>query len=1092
MFLDGILSEEKADAQHTQILIDYLESARRKDADAEITYLPDLMETWSYAASSNNENILSAVPVCLALLLKFTSQRLDLTATGLGLGRTLLQKRQQELVARNLSADKSKEFIISPTLRMMREVMCLDGGTLAKPLFRARNFTFKSLARNMGIRYLGDGLEDVKRPSSRTNAIRFFLSALKFLHVEAKVELLSQKELPLALTKSMKDDPPYLIIEIMDTLRNHVIKDDKLPSQIKTKLLNSMSLSRFASLYHYTHDKGEESGKVLVEDAVHLFLKIACTSSTAGILRQQSGYYPRHVEPDAISLPSAEDDIEPGLETITWMNKFKDDIPVRNVILADFIKSLRPHSSLKQSELLLAIFEVAPELVARYFVDKQAFTFDPKLSATWIGYSAFLYNTIQLPIPKFFGHKDGYARVPPPTSIIIDNILPLPMNQKVLVKCLGQSSDFIPFIAMRLLVMAMQKLQAALRFHKEAAKSQMRSIWEESSRKLVDEFCQRAPSIKEVITCYRARGDVDLLQREAASKLLRLYYEVIPQVALMAKFDVSPLLILAIKKLDESEESPQDRALRLVELESLLAIAGYSPGMRWFTKTQGLPVSPFVALLKVLIDAPLGVSLDGVKGALAAVAEEHQLTQLQSGNSMPVIDALVSTRQSIQISNCNALWTLLESSTSRCATAPIKYLEKIESLNGGRSDQENGTSAKISPLTLAIVEQLPFAIDPANEEDMSVLAHFAANYLSSQRTGAQGEAIFDEVSSMLESAFSGKPSGLKLLRKLAKKTSVSRKLQSWGADFSAGKEEESSETNVGEVEQETSQEELAGLLVFTSPSNADNSALSKWVNKEPDELVEEGYAAAVVSLLASEHTSIRKEALTSLSKMAAKINDSPYEEKEQIWLLLSEVVESCKPQVYMGPIPNTIVAFARHALAVLKDPLHCLYGKINTFLLKSPVWRLDRLPLVHDVLQEGPELDDTYYSELSWLFSYLLDGLQAEPDVAMYHNTRLFERLLSLTSNSYMRQNLRLQVLRIIYRATSIEGGSTTLITRFGIISWLEARAVMEQQQQIGYVSGTGSSVHKALARRIWETADQKRAQEWSKLSIEAVLGRIP
>lgn len=1084
VFLDGILSEKGADDQHIQILTDYLGHARRRDGDAETTFLPDLMETWSYAASSNNENILSAVPVCLALLLKFISQRLDLTATGLGIGRTLLQKRQQELVARNLSADKSKEFIISPTLRMLREVMCLDGGTLAKPLFRARNFTFKSLARNMGIRYLGDGLEDIKRPSSRTNAIRFFLSALKFLHVEAKVELLSQKELPLALTRSLKEDPPYVIIEILGTLRNHVLKDEKLPGHIKAKLLNSMTLTRFASLYHYAHDKADEDGKTSVEEAVHAFLQIACTSSTAGILRQQSGYYPRHVEPNAIPLPSTEDEIEPGLETITWMNKFRDDIPVRNIILAEFVKSLRPHSSLKQSELLLAIFGVAPELVARYFIDKQAFTFDPKLSATWIGYSAFLYNTVQQPIPEYFGHKENYARVPPPTSIIIDNIIPLPMNQKVLIKCLGQKSDFIPFIAVRLLVMSMEKLRTALEFHREAATSQMKSIWDESSRMLIDEFCQRAPGIKEVIACYRAMEDQDLLQREAMSKLLRLYYEVIPQVALMAKFDVSPLLVLAIKKLDENDETSQDRALRLVELENLLAIAGYSPGMRWFTKTQGLSVSPFVALLKVLVDAPPGVLLDGVQNALAAVAEDHQLIKSKSGSSMPIVDALLLTKHSARVSNCDALWTLLDSSASRCATAPIKYLEKIEDFNSGKDDQAKGGSAMVSPLTLAIIEQLSFAIDPANEEDTLTMAHFAWNYSASQRAEAQEDFTFDQISSMIESAFSKKPTGLKLLKKLAKKSSVSRQLQSWGADFSAGREEQTRDTRTEPAKAVMPQEELADLLLFTSPSATDNSALSKWTNKEPDELVEEGYAAAVVSLLSSEHTSIRKEALISLSKMAMKIHESSYEEKEQVWLLLSEVVESCKPQVDMGPTPNTIVAFIRHALTVIKDPLHCLYGKINTFLLRSPVWKLDRLPLVHDILQEGPELDDTYYSELSWLFSYLLDGLQAESDMAIYHNTRLFERLLSLTSNPYMRHHLRVQALRIIYRATSIEGGSTTLITRFGIISWLEARAAMQQ-------TGTGADVYKALARRVWETADQKRAQEWSKHGIEAALGRI-
>lgn len=1083
VFLDGLLSEEGPDGERVQILRDFLDSSKRQDADSETTLLPDIMESWSYAAHSNNDNVMSAVPVVLALLLRFISQNLELTPHGISLGRTLLQKRQQELIARNLSADKSKEFIISPTLRLLREVICLDGGTLAKPVFRARNLTFKSLARNMGHRYLGEGVEDLKRPSARTNAVRLFLSSLKYLHTEAKAELLSQKETSLALTKSLGEDPPNLIIEILETLRSHVLKDDKLPGHIKGKVLNSMALTRLASLYHYEHDYAKDDSKMSVQDAMHAFLKVACTSSTAGILRPQSGFYPRHVDPDAVALRSAEDEVEPGLESITWMNKFRSDIPVRNVILADFVRSFKPHSNLKQSELLLAIFEVAPELVARYFIDRQSFTFDPKLSATWIGYAAFLYKAIQQPIPEFFGHKNGFARLPPPTSIIIDNIIPLPMNQKILVKCLAQKSELIPFVVVRLLVVAMQKLQTALKYHQEAANIHSKSMWDDSARRLVDEFCQRAPGMKEVIACYKGVGDSDLLQREAASRLLRLYYEVIPQVALMAKFDVSPPLISAIKALDEEQESNEDRNLRLVELDNLLAIAEYSPGMRWFAKSQGLPLSPFVALLKVFVAAPPGVSLDGVRSALGAVAEEHQLIESRSGSSLPLLDTLQYIKKSGEVASCDDLWAFIDNSASRCATAPIKYLEMMQGIGDSSIDGLKG-SVSISPFALALTEQLPFAINSANDKDLSVLAQFVSTYVEHTRGEKAQDAQLDKVVESVEKAFAARPSGANVLKRHTEKLKVSQKLKSWGADFSTG-QEESADIDVKHDEESMSQKALADILSVPSPSDKDNSALSKWVTKEPDELVEEGYAASVISLLASEHTSIRKEALISIAKMAAKINDSSYEEKEQVFVLLSELVESCKPQVDAGPIPNTIVAFARHALAVLKDPLHPLYGKINAFLLKAPIWRLDRLPLVHDILHEGPELDDTYYAELSWLFLYLLDGLVAEADMAMYHNTRLFERLLSLMGNPYMRHNLRTHVMKIVYRATCIEGGSTTLVTRFGGVSWLEAHGAA-LRSALG-----GGDVYKALLRRIWETADQEKVKEWTKHSIMDVLERI-
>ncbi|PSS02308.1 ribosome 60S biogenesis N-terminal-domain-containing protein [Coniella lustricola] len=1084
VFLDRILAEDGASDDQVQILRGYIESTKRQDGEFETTYFPDIMETWSYAAHTNNDNIMSAVVVILALLLKFVSQRLELTADGLGIGRTILQKRHQELLARNLSMDKSKEFIISPTLRLLREVICLDGGSLAKPVFRARNLTFKSLARNMGIRYLGEGVEDVKRPSARTNAIRVFLSALKFLHTEAKVELLSQKEIPLALTKSLRDDPPSLIIEILDTLRNHVLKDEKLPAQVKGKLLNSMALSRFASLYHYEHNSAKENAKITVEDAVHAFLTTACTSPTAGILRSQTGYYPRHVDPDDIALPSTEDEVEPGLESITWMNEFKEDVPVRNVLLADFIKSLKPHSSLKQSELLLAIFDAAPELVAKYFIQKQSFTFDPKLSATWIGYSAFLYKAIQQPIPDFFGHKNSYARVPPPTSILIDNILPLPLSRKIIVKCLAQKSELVPFIVTRLLVIAMQKLETALRFHKEAMSTKNRSMWSESARRLIDEFCQRAPGTKEVISCYRGIGAMDLLQREAASRLLRLYYEVIPQVALMAKFDVSPYLVQAIKSLDMEQESDEDRNLRLVELEHLLAIAGYSPGMRWFAKSQGLPVSPYVALLKVLVTAPAGVSLEGLRTSLAAVAEEHQLTQPVSGNASPLLDALQSIKGSTQLSTSEAFWLLIDNSASRCATAPIKYLEMGQEFSSNPTGSEAAASTVVSPFALAFAEQLPFTISAATDNDLALLAQFVATYLTQLKSEARHENLITRLRERIELAFEAKPSAAKLLKKFMKKSHVSRELQSWGADFSAGNNDKTPSPTTKHDGACLSLNELNEILHVPWTGDPDASVLSRWAHKEADELIEEGYAASVVSLLGSEHISIRKEALVTLSKMAIKIRESSYEEKEQVWLLFSELVESCKVRVDSAPVANAIVAFARHALVALKDPLHCMYGKVNTFLLKGPTWKLDRLPLVHDILQEGPELDDTFYAELGWLFSYLLESLQTEADVSVYHNIRLFERLLSLLSNPYMRQSLRISALKIIYRTTCIKGGSTTLITRFGIVSWLEA-------QQAAPGQGPSSDLYKALLQRVWSTADQERANEWSRGGINDVLQRM-
>ncbi|EON98924.1 putative ribosome biogenesis protein urb1 protein [Phaeoacremonium minimum UCRPA7] len=1075
VFLDGLTNETGPKNEDVDILRDYLESTRPRHDDAEAMYLPDIMETWSYAAQMNNDNVMSAVPVVLALLLKFISQRLDLVPHGLGIGRTILQKRPQELIARNLATDKSKEFIISPTLRLLREALCLDGGALAKPIFRARSNTFKALARNMGIRFLGEGLEELKRPSARTTAVRFFLSAVKFLHLEAKVELLSQREIGPALTKHLRDDPPYLIFEILDTLKNHVLKDDKLPGNIKGKLLNSGTLSRIASLYNYEHTVTEEEGKTSVEDAVHSFLVFACTTPNAGILRPQSGFYPRGVDPDAPLLIESETADEQGLDTVSWMNLFIEDVPVRNMSLLDFIQQLRPWSNMKHSELIIAIFEAAPELVCPYFLAKKSFTFEPKLSATWIGYAAFIFNTVQLPIPTAFGNRSGYARIPPPTSVMIDNIIPLPLNQKVLRRCLTQQSDLIPFFATRLLVVSLQKLQAVLRLHDEArASGSSQNLWAESAQKLVNEFCQRTPDIKDIFNVYRGIPEIDLLQREAASRALRLYYEVIPQIALSAKFDISPLLIAAIARLGQFEDNPQDHALVLVELENVLAIAGYSPGMKWFSKSDVLSLSPYTALLKVILDAPEGVALHQLREVLGTVAEETQLVLPQKGRGSlnALLDGLQRTKQSSKESLPSELWAFLDNCTTRCAGSPIKYLEMMEdTVPSAKTKKSRATSSAVSPLVLTILEQLPFVKASASDETLVTIARFIAAYLSFLKQAGEDKRSLKAILEKIVTVFPEKHAARKLL-KLSVEGPAQQNLESWGADFSAGEASGASQTSTNDDEG-MSDESLEGHLLIPIP-DVDNSVLSKWASKEADELIEEGYASSLITLLGSEHVSIRKEALISLLKIAAKVQESAYEEKEQVWLLLSELAETSRPQVDTAPLPGPIIAFATHALEIVKNPLHCLYGKVNTFLTRGPVWALDRFPLVHDIVQGGPEADDAYYTELGWLLSCLLGGLRSPADVALFHKRRLFERLLSLASNPYIRDHLKLEILKILFRTTCVEGGSTTLVTRFGIVSWLEAQAAKPN-------SGADAGMHKALLRRIWQTCDQERVSTWSK-----------
>ncbi|TPX07345.1 uncharacterized protein E0L32_010767 [Thyridium curvatum] len=1076
VFLDTINDADTRDPEKMGILKDFLEASRPRgdDTSEDAVYLSELMETWSFAAQVNNENIMSAVPVALALLLKIVSQTLDLTPHGLGICRTLLHKRQQELLARNLSADKSKEFIISPTLRLVREAISFDGGVVAKAIFRARSYTYKSLARNMTVKFLGDGLEDGKRPSARTNAIRFFLSSLKFLHAEAKAELLSQKDLVTALTKTLKDDPPYLIIEMLECLKKSVMMDRKVPRIAKSRLLSSMTLSRIAGLYHYHHETQQGDGVVAVDDAAHSFLVHACTTPNAGVLRDQTGFYPKGLDLGQTSQ-GFEDSPEAGLAKPVLFDQVTGDVPVENIVLFDFIQALRPWSNSKQSDLVIAIFKAAPEIVAGYFISKKSFTFEPKLSATWIGYAALLFSTIQIPIPRFFGAHLTYARSPPPTSILIDNILPLPLTQKVLTRSLSQKSNLVSFFATRLLVIALQKLRQALRLHREAV-AMGKASWTASSRRLVDEFCQRCPNMRDAFNAYRTIPPDDLLHREAASRLLRLYYEIIPQAAFSARIDVSPLLAAVLQQLENAGQSSEDKALRLLELENLLVIAGHSPGMRWFSKSDTLAFSPFTSLLKVCVGTDEYTTMSSF-GVLDLVAREQQLVW-PNPNYLDLAPLMESLRQlkRVKPTALEHVWPFIDNCAARCTATPIKYLEVASEIQINREDTR---PMVLSPLWLAIMEQVPFLSGPNGDAHAAEsIARFIVGYAGFSESAGEDAAALGEVIKRISDSL---PLESKK-RRSAKAGKASMRAETRRPAVEVGEEDVSGSTETARSKStEIDQESLEDMLATPDSVGSDNAALSRWVHKDADELVEEGHAAALVQLLSSEHTSIRKEALTNVMKMAAKIRESTYEEKEQIWLLLAELAESSKGFVDEKPLPSHIVAFACGALKVLKNPLHCLYAKVNAFLTAGPVWNLDKFPLVYEILQEGPSNDDAYYAEVSWLLAYLLESLRTPADLFLVHGKRLFERLLALTANPYARQPVRMQVLRIVYRATAIKGGSDTLVTRFGLISWLESQTAKFSGEE-------EAKIYKALLRRVWNTCDQERVRQWSQGGIDALL----
>ncbi|KAK7509056.1 ribosome 60S biogenesis N-terminal-domain-containing protein [Phyllosticta citriasiana] len=1060
-FLESILyPTDDSTGRQRAILRDFLESQKPRIVDNDSPFLPNLMQTWSYAFQSDNDQLLSAVVAVLALLLKTLSIHIDFHEHGTQLCRTVLQISQLKLLARGLNAPKHKENIISPCLRLLTEIVGFDGGSLAKQVYSKRDLTFdaKVLARNLGLWKASESLEkDRKRPSIRTNAVKYVLSHFRTQDEGAKIDILKQVIVIRALFDHIKDDPPEIASEILQVVKSNVISDREIPKASKSFMLTDRALSNIASLYRVEQNSEKEANSKSVDIVAHQFLLHVCTSLEAGVVHPSSGWYPPGTDKDGERGDQEDlDGIDLGLDSLDWYERYRGRVVIRNPTIANFIQVLRPYANKLEQELLLAIFEAVPETVADYFFKKNNFTFDPKLTATWIGYSSFLFSTVHLPVPKHFGRRDGYASMPPPVSVAIESILPQPLTRKVLTKCLNQNSDLITFFVIRLLTVAFQKLDKTLQEFRKASSQVPHSLWDQAAERLVNEIRQRCPKMKDVISSFRSIPHDHLMQREAVTRLLSMFYLLLPQVALDEKFDISLPLTNMLKTLEEETDSNEDREIRLLELSHLVQIARSSPDMRWWQKPESLQFSPFTSVLKVLASSGDGASSQSIAQLLVSVVRDHSILQLESRPSS--FDALVaSLRLNDEQVADNAVFKFLDECFGRFVRKPLKYQDDVEAL----------TAESLSNCSLflaTVLEQWPFIAKASS--DAKPVAEWAFRFLSSLQKVGEDEKLLQSVLDGLLKESQGAP-----WQKL-----LSNALESDSLEVVPLTEDTEEQEGGGDVRE--GDEEVQVSLELPPEEDQNHTGLHRWIQKEVDEAIEDGNIGDLLLCLCSTHVAIRKQALSNVQKLMTKVQASAYEERELLYLLLGEVVETSRPLIDTKPLPYIAGSFSVNAVEILADPAHFMYPKVAAFMTKGPSWKISRLPSywAEKTLLNPPEgNDDAYWQETNWLLSYFLQGLRTPEDMEIFRARGIFERILALYSQPDARRETKEKILRLCFRAAAVDG-STTLITRSGIVSWIRIHIADQKSDK---------TVLKRLLERLWGTCDQVKVLEWSGGGVE-------
>ena len=372
-FLEGVENPETGTTQTEKLGNLKVYCDDQVSGHAKAISFSDLISTWSFAAQSNNDPLLTAVPAVLALLLRTISAHIEFRDIGISLCRTLLQKDQLRLLDRGLAAVKTKEHLISPVIRLLTEVVSFDGGAVANLVYAKRDIVFKRLDQFLDTRGSKapaideDDEERRRKPTLRRNAQRYVIANLKFQSEGAKGDMLLEGKILRALLQGISRDGTDIIADALETIDKEVVNDAALSRKAKSRFLNALNLGSLASLYGVTRsfqkrltkqapkavepirtvvngeeewampdiqeDANQHSNEVSEEHAqeaesvrlqVHSLLLKICTQSKNGVLLESTGWYPAGSDPNAGTRDENEEDtIDLGLDSPDYFDTYQ-------------------------------------------------------------------------------------------------------------------------------------------------------------------------------------------------------------------------------------------------------------------------------------------------------------------------------------------------------------------------------------------------------------------------------------------------------------------------------------------------------------------------------------------------------------------------------------------------------------------------------------------------------------------------------------------------------------------------------------------------------------------------------------------------
>lgn len=506
-FLSSIQDGNHPRHAHNQaILLDFFRTKTpRNEGDA--TAFSGLIQSWHFAVQANGESLISSITAAFASMLKTISTLVDFREAGLSLCRILMHDDQMRLFDRALTANRAKEHLIDPCLRLLTEILQFDGGTCAKLIHRQRSTTFHRLDIFLAHKQQSPGDDVGKKPRASVHELahRYLLTNLQLQGPIAKAAVVSNGPIIRAFLQNLIQLPSWRVLETLDGLHNAVLADAKLNTSIKNQFFNESNLRFLSSLYNYK-EQSENHSDQPVRLKLHALLLAICVSSESSLLKTSGAV---HVDPKHASSHGVEDSSNDGLSSMPRS--------IRN--LFTFLSSLRPYADTLQANLIIEVFEQAPHMIDAYFSITKSFPFDPKLTATWVGYARFLLALIQsVNEEKLVQSVDVDAQE---LTTLLNCILPRPLIKTILTRCLNQSVQLVKFLTDQILNAAFAKIDRVNQNRVALGRNP-----EDAAEGLVVALADRCPDMSVIIMQFQSCSDSHAVLKESLGRLLLYYYQV--------------------------------------------------------------------------------------------------------------------------------------------------------------------------------------------------------------------------------------------------------------------------------------------------------------------------------------------------------------------------------------------------------------------------------------------------------------------------------------------------------------------------------------------------------------------------------------